>query len=59
LLISFQSDLFQKTFPDYKIGKLKGGIGMSKETRANVEEVAQLMLPLQAAFDQNPVNFSR
>ncbi|MDQ7822771.1 MAG: iron-containing alcohol dehydrogenase [Candidatus Eremiobacteraeota bacterium] len=27
-------------------------------TKDNIEEVAQLMLPLQAAFDQNPVPFS-
>ncbi len=27
-------------------------------TKNNVQEVAQLMLPLQAAFDQNPVSFS-
>lgn len=27
-------------------------------TRANIEGVAKLMLPLQAAFDQNPVPFS-
>ena len=27
-------------------------------TKDNVDEVAQLMLPLQAAFNQNPVNFS-
>lgn len=27
-------------------------------TRANVESVAKLMIPMQAAFDQNPVKFS-
>jgi len=27
-------------------------------TKANVEEVAKLMLPLQAAFNQNPIHFS-
>jgi hypothetical protein len=27
-------------------------------TRQNVDKVAKLMLPMQAAFDQNPIPFS-
>lgn len=51
IFVSAMKELFNKL----RVPKYLDAWGITKE---NIDQVAELMLPLQAAFDQNPVLFS-